>query len=62
VIFSDIKFLRNKTKEMFHFVYLKTTYTIYIQFIVTYADYKLLLVEVEGVVSLLSVVTASIGL
>jgi hypothetical protein len=60
LIFLDIKFLRKKTKEMFYFVYLKATYTMYIQFIAIYADYKLMLVEVEGVVSSLSVVIASI--
>jgi hypothetical protein len=51
LIFLDTQFLRNKTKEMFYFVYLKATY----------AEYKSVLVEVEGVVSSLSVVT-SIGL
>jgi hypothetical protein len=41
---------------------LGTTDLYYIKFIITYADYKLMSVEVEGVGSSLSVVIPSIGL
>lgn len=46
-------------KSLFYLVYLKA-HTYYIQYIVIHADYQL--VEVDGIVSSLSVVIANIGL